>query len=300
MPWLTDEVRETAARIAAQARSVRIDPDALAALAPDASAVPGAAHDPERTYLDGSEEDVARYFLAWDAINFGSGWFPTLSKRALPDGRTVSGASTLMWNLADAFRAHGAWSNAQLRATTTAELAEVLGQPADHELIALHAQALRDLGRWLGNRTALDAIAAAGGSAERLAEQLVHGMALFNDPGFYKRAQITASDLALAGVADFRDLDRLTIFADNLVPHVLRCEGVLVYDEPLSAHIAAERTLPPGPWEREIRGCAVHATEQVSERTGVPPRVLDMWLWHRGQQPEYKARPRHRSRNVFY
>ena len=45
---------------------------------------------------------------------------------------------------------------------------------------------------------------------------------MFADHGFYKRAQIVASDLALAGVAEFDDLDRLTIFADNLVPHVLR------------------------------------------------------------------------------
>lgn len=300
MPWLTDEVRQTAARIAAQARSVRIDPDALAALAPDAAAVPAPAHDPERTYLDGDQEDVARYFLCWDAINFGSGWFPTLDKRTLPDGRTVSGATTLMWRLADRFRAHGAWSNAQLRAVTTEELAHTLGQRPAHELLALQAQALRQLGRWLGDRRATDVVAAAQGSAERLAEQLATGMAMFHDAGFYKRAQLTGSDLALAGVASFGDLDRLTIFADNLVPHVLRCEGVLVYDEPLAAQIAAGRTLPPGPWEREIRGCAVHACEQVAERTGVPPRVLDLWLWNRGQEPSYKARPRHRSRNVFY
>jgi hypothetical protein len=28
--------------------------------------------------------------------------------------------------------------------------------------------------------------------------------------------------------------------------------------------------------------------------------VLDMWLWHRGQEPRYKAIPRHRTRTVFY
>jgi hypothetical protein len=28
--------------------------------------------------------------------------------------------------------------------------------------------------------------------------------------------------------------------------------------------------------------------------------VLDVWLWNRGQAPEYKARPRHRTRTVFY
>ncbi len=44
-------------------------------------------------------------------------------------------------------------------------------------------------------------------------------MPFFDDVGFYKRAQITASDLVHAGLARFTDIDALTIFADNLVPH---------------------------------------------------------------------------------
>ena len=123
---------------------------------------------------------------------------------------------------------------------------------------------------------------------------------MYADRGFYKRAQIVPNDLALAGVAQFRDLDRLTIFADNLVPHVLRCDGVLVYDPALAAHIDAEHVLPAGREEREIRACALHACELLGARLGVPPRVLDMWLWNRGQAPELKAIPRHRTRTVYY
>ena len=52
-------------------------------------------------------------------------------------------------------------------------------------------------------------------------------MPFFDDPGFFKRAQIAANDLVLAGVAEFADIDRLTVFADNLLPHVLRLDGVL-------------------------------------------------------------------------
>jgi hypothetical protein len=166
--------------------------------------------------------------------------------------------------------------------------------------MALYSQALRDLGRFLGDRSPLDVVAQAAGSAERLAELLAGGMALYDDRGFFKRAQIVPNDLQLAGVAQFRDLDRLTIFADNLVPHVLRCDGVLVYDPALAAHIDAEHVLPAGREEREIRACALHACELLSQRLGVPPRVLDMWLWNRGQSPALKARPRHRCRTVFY
>jgi len=78
-----------------------------------------------------------------------------------------------------------------------------------------------------------------------------------------KCAEILAQhlDLALAGVCEFPDLDRLTIFADNLVPHVLRVDGVLTYDPDLGARIDREELLPPGDEEREIRACAVHAGE---------------------------------------
>jgi Potential Queuosine, Q, salvage protein family len=288
---LLDEVRSSCREIAESARHVSID---LGAAKPPAELEPPAL-DPEAHYLEGAAEDVAAYLLTLDAINFGSGWFPTLRKRA---GR--SGYFTVAWGLADRFRAHGPWSNPELRALDAAELAALLGQEPGHPLMRLYAEALRDLGRFLGDRTALDVVEEAGGSAERLATSLARGMRFFDDRGFYKRAQIVPSDLALARLARFHDLDRLTIFADNLVPHVLRVDGVLRYDQALAAHIDAARLLPPGVQEREIRACAMHACELLAERTGIPPRVLDIRFWNRGQGPEYKRVPRHRTRTVYY
>jgi hypothetical protein len=212
----------------------------------------------------------------------------------------LSGYFTVAWNMSDDWRARGPWSAADLRAMTTERIAAALRQRTDLELMSLFAQALREFGRLLGDRGALDLVETAGGSAQQLAATLATRCALFADHGFYKRAQIAANDLALAGVATFADLDELTIFADNLVPHVLRCDGVLIYDDALAAHIDAGMALPAGREEREIRACAVHACELLAERTGVPPRVLDVWLWNRGQAPDYKARPRHRTRTVFY
>jgi hypothetical protein len=90
------------------------------------------------------------YMLAVDAVNFGSGWFPTLRKRS-----GCSGYFTVAWAIADRFRAEGAWSAADLRAMRADELADTLGQPRDHELMALYAQALRSLGTFLGDRDAL-------------------------------------------------------------------------------------------------------------------------------------------------
>ena len=288
---LLDEVRDSCRALAHSARFVHLDLND----ARPPQAAPPAALDPRRHYLEGDPESVAAYLLTLDAINFGSGWFPTLRKRP-----GCSGYFTVAWALADRFRTHGPWSNAELRALDGADLASVLEQEPAHALMRLYAEALRDLGRFLGERSPLDLVNAAGGSAERLATMLARGMRFFDDRGFYKRAQIVPSDLALAGVADFDDHDRLTIFADNLVPHVLRVDGVLRYEPELAAHIDAGRPLAPGQAEREIRACAVHACELLCERTGLAPRLLDVALWNRGQAPAYKAIPRHRTRSVFY
>ena len=288
---LLDEVRESCRAVAQSARYVSIDIDAAPALV-DA---PPPALDRERHYLEGERGDVASYLLTLDAINFGSGWFPTLRKRP-----GCSGYFTVAWALADRFRARGPWSSAELRALDEDELAASLEQQRGHPLMRLYAEAMRDLGRFLGERSALDVVAEAEGSAERLATLLARGMRFFDDRGFYKRAQIVPSDLALGCGAEFGDLDRLTIFADNLVPHVLRVDGVLRYDPELADHIDSERLLPPGRREREIRACALYACELLSERTGIAPRLLDLTLWNRGQAPQYKAIPRHRTRSVFY
>jgi len=289
---LCDDVRTRCAAIAEGARFVGIDLDRLG----EVESGPVPVLDPERHFLEGSREAVAAYVLSLDAINFGSGWFPTLRKR-----EDCSGYFTVAWALADRWRAYGSWSNEELVSLDAAAIADVLGQDRDHELMGLYADALRDLGGFLGQRSALELVESVERSAERLAEELAGAMAFFGDPPFYKRAQITPSDLALAGVAEFDDLDRLTIFADNVVPHVLRVDGVLRYDPKLAAKIDAGELLAPGsPEEVEIRACAVHAGELIAARLAVPPRTLDGWLWNRGQAPRYKARPRHRARTVFY
>ena len=288
---LLDAVRRDCAAIAASARWVRIEADAPVAHG-GLAGLDASVH-----FLDGEPEEVARYVLVLDAINFGSGWFASLR---VPRGESATTALTR--RLTDHARERGGtWTAGELRRIGPAGVGDVLGQDPDHPLVALYADALNQLGGWLGDRDALQAIAAAGGSAERLAAQLAAGMPFFDDVGFYKRAQITVNDLALAGVAAFADLDRLTAFADNLVPHVLRGEGMLVYAPALAERVDAGLPLPAGGgMEREIRACAVQACELLAARWGVPARTLDNWLWNRGQAPGHDDPPPHRTRTVFY
>jgi hypothetical protein len=119
---------------------------------------------------------------------------------------------------------------------------------------------------------------------------------------FLKRAQIAAADLARADLGRFGDLDHLTMFADNLLPHVLRVDGILDYDPTLLARIERGDLLEHGSSEEvEIRACALHAVELiVAARGDASAAEIDELLWNRGQQTAYKARPRHRARCTAY
>jgi hypothetical protein len=268
---------------------------------PYAAGLPTA--EPAEAEPPGSREQRAAFWLTLDAINFGSGWFPTLRKRA---GR--SGYNTIAAGVREA----GPWSAAELVEIDAVGLAAVLGQDPGHELMELFACSLRDLGERViteGAGRFCSVVDAAGGSAEALARRL-GGWSCFEDVSWYdglrvpflKRAQIAAADVARAGVASFGDLDQLTMFADNLVPHVLRLDGVLRFDPTLVARIEREELIEHGsPEEVEIRACALHAVELiVAARPGTCAAQVDQLLWLRGQQPRYKAAPRHRSRCSAY
>jgi hypothetical protein len=258
--------------------------------------------------VDGTREDLAAFWLTLDAINFGSGWFPTLRKRP---GR--SGYFTIAAGLRERFEAHGPWTAGELGSIDAAGLAAVLGQDPDHQLMELFARSMRDLGshiaRDYGGRFAA-VVDSASGSAVKFVTTIARWRC-FEDTSeyegisvpFLKRAQIAAGDVSLAGVAGLDGLERLTMFADNLVPHVLRLDGVLTFAPTLVERIERGELIEHGsPEEVEIRACAVHVVELlVAARGGqVAAAAIDRLLWNRGQQATYKARPRHRTRCTAY
>jgi hypothetical protein len=278
--------------------------------------------DPYHHYL-GDPREIVAYILTLNAINFGSGYFPYLQKRP-----RLSGYFTVATCLKERFEMQGAFTARELSRLTPENCADIFEQDLTkepvRELMELFTSAWNELGRHLIARYEGDFVGlvnAAEASAERLVELLAkmpyfqdvqqyNGLEVPLEVPFYKRAQLTAADLSIAlgnqGFGFFTDLPRLTIFVDNLIPHVLRVDGILQYESNLAAAIDAEELISAGTDEEiEIRACAVHAAELIVaelRRLGhkVSALKLDYLLWNRGQQPEYKARPRHRTRTIFY
>jgi hypothetical protein len=303
---LPDRVREACAHVAAKARSVRIVERGIGAYARELNAAPVPPPDPRTQLLEGDRETLAAFAICLNAINFGSGWWPTIRKRA-----GLSGYSTVAAGVAERFRAARAWSPAELSRLTAAEVAATLGQDAEHPLMDQFAGSLRDVGAHVladhgGSFAAV--VDTAAGSAIALAE-LLAGWDAFADASrygereipFFKRAQLAAADVDRSHVASFADRDQLTAFADNLVPQVLRVDGVLRLEPALERAIEAEELLTHGsPEEVELRACAVHAVELLSVASALSPPEIDSALWNRGGERRYKSIPRPRSRNTAY
>jgi hypothetical protein len=297
---LTDKIRAASARVAAEARSVRI---IEAKIEPYARGIP--AESPPAPDIEGADDETrAAFSLQLNAINFGSGWFPTLRK---PQG--LSGFRTVEAGL----RARGPWTAHELTTVTRTEIADALGQDPQHVLMGHFERHLRELGQKVVDEHggSFGMLARFGGdSAEALATELATWDTWYDispypsgQVPFFKRAQIAAADLALAGLARADDLETLTLFSDNLVPHVLRIDGVLEFDDDLVRRIDAEILLEHDSQEEvEIRACALHAVELLvaahPERTTAT--AVDNILWHRGAAPRYKAHPRHRAPTTAY
>ena len=313
-------MREACAWVAAEARQVRIagDPGAYASRLLGASTLPAAAAWDEETHFRGEDDETIAYVITLDAINFGSGYFPHLEKRP-----GLSGYFTVALSLKERFEEQGPIAARDLAGLTVQQVVEIfgqsLGEPVRDELMKHFTAALNELGAFIERHFSgsFRRLVEVAGSAQGVVGILA-GMPYFRDVPHYrgravpllKRAQITASDLALALAgrppADFDDLDRLTIFADNLVPHVLRLDGLLEYAPDLVERLERGELLEAGSEEEiEIRAVALHAVELMAsalQRSGerVSARDLDILIWNRGQAAPYRGGSKHRTRTIYY
>jgi hypothetical protein len=275
-----NEIRTSCRRVAEKSALIRINYDLISDYASQlpVARAESAEIDPNRHYL-GHGEDSAAFLITLDTVNFGSGYFPCLKKKA-----GMSGYFTIASCLNQYFIDYGPLSAEQLSALSTENCAQIFEQDLKtaevRELMQLFADALNHLGRFLLSDYAgsfMKLIYSADYSAEKLVNILIR-MPFFKDTAtykgknvyFYKRAQLTAADLATGfkGLPPgrFIDLEQLTIFADNLVPHVLRIDQILDYDHELAARIDSGELIASGSVEEiEIRACAVHAVELIKK-----------------------------------
>jgi len=157
--------------------------------------------------------------------------------------------------------------------------------------------------------------------AAHLVATLVETFPAFNDKSIFqgkeifvlKKAQLLAGDLyrrfkeTLPNRFDFIDVDRLTVFSDNVLPAVLRHYGILELSEPLKVHVDGKQELVDPEWEVALRVSAIHACELIvqsaAQRPGNIPlnaMELDYFLWTKGKDPDFRKVERHSTKNTHF
>jgi hypothetical protein len=318
------EVLDSTKYVMTQSRHVHIDTKALAHFA-ETILTHGAEVPPwdRHHHYRGDPEQTVSYLLVLDTLNFCF-WAPAGALRWERPyaSKMVSGYYGLASALKLALESGTPMTEASFLRDMTAEaLSNLLAGSGTLPLLDERVDALRELGRVLLDEysgRAVDLVKAAAGSAVMLARLLAEKATSFQDKAyyegrdvfFYKRAQIFAADLYGAfegrGWGRFKDIRRLTAFADYKLPQVLRHLGILIYAESLAEKVDRQALIKAGSTEEvEIRANTIWAVELIRQAMqekdkSVTASQLDWMLWNLGQQDTYRAKPYHRTRTVFY
>ena len=213
---------------------------------------------------------------------------------------------------------------------------------------------MREAGRVLYDKyrcSVPDLVTSANGSAAALVNILARDFAAFRDehPGFgggrrkpvrfLKRAQIFVADLWAcfegSGYGEFRDIDKITMFADYRVPQILCGLGCMSYSPKLDAAVRAGRLIESGSsWELQMRGeflpggaqtdwmdgcaetnhktagCSIWCVELIRREilrqhpeAKVNAILIDFFLYDTMKEMEAAGResmPHHRTRSIWY
>ncbi|BBN12232.1 hypothetical protein MPTK1_5g18340 [Marchantia polymorpha subsp. ruderalis] len=305
------EVRASCLWVADHANYVAINAKAIEHVAEHMQgAVPSVEWDFEKIHFYDGGPLTAQYMLVLDAMNFC--FWPDDELHYEHLARGLRNALVADPKAFDADR---------LQSYTGPMLRKLLNWPRELPLEEERARLLREVGSVLAKNfagSAANLVARAKKSAVDLVE-LVAG----NFPGFrdhtvykgqqvfiYKRAQIFVADLWGAfkgqGIGEFKDISSITMFADYVVPAVLRAWGILEYSPCLAEKVDSQENIAPGSEEEvEIRACTITAVEllreALSNRTGeeVTSVQVDWWLWSSGIQ-SIKATDYHHALTVYY
>jgi hypothetical protein len=249
-------------------------------------------------------EQLVDFVLVTSSLNFAYTDFATRQRWDLVlDGRVYADADGLH---AAFHRAGPEVLRADWLATVSAEqLGEIL---PGLQLLEERAAILREVGvqlrdRWDGSFANL---LASVSTVEEYVEVLTRDFPRFDDVPFWKLAQLSAWILHIEGAVQWPDLERLTAFADYIVPAGLRVMGILDYSQELAAAVDSWTPIEAGSsWEVEIRAATVWACHRLREAVNElrPPelQIVDAQIDARFWLFFHKTHlPHHLTDTVYY
>ncbi|RYC65748.1 hypothetical protein CHU98_g478 [Xylaria longipes] len=216
------------------------------------------------------------------------------------------------------------------RALEEESLRHVFRSCTDEEIPLLEARltCLREAGQVLYEKYSCsftNLIDTANGSAAALVNLLARDFSCFRDEfrfegrrkpiRFLKRAQILVADIwgCFNGESygAFRDIDKITMFADYRVPQILATLGCIGYSPPLQALISRKETIESGSkYEMQLRACSIWCVELLRREikrqhpeAKVNAILIDFFLYDTMKLMEAEGKetmPHHRTRSIWY
>ncbi|XP_008800649.1 queuosine salvage protein-like isoform X2 [Phoenix dactylifera] len=305
-----EDVRRTTAWVVTRASHVKVDSSELEKVVDNIQgSIPKVEWNFEGIHYFDNGPLTVQYLFVLDALNFC--FWPD---KDLSYDHLALGLKAALQNDKSALDAD------RLQSYTGPELRELLKWPRPLPLEEERVRLLHEVGLELERSfkgEAANLVKSCGNSAVTLVALVARYFPGFRDHSLYKghqvflykRAQIFAADLWGAfkgqGYGRFYDMSSITIFADYIIPAVLRQNGVLKYSSALSSSIDSNDEIAPGSEEEvEIRACTIHAVEKMRElieskfRKQVLSVEMDLWLWSCGvQNPSLQH---HRTLSIYY
>ncbi|KAH8677953.1 hypothetical protein BX600DRAFT_140696 [Xylariales sp. PMI_506] len=168
-------------------------------------------------------------------------------------------------------------------------------------------------------------IESAHGSAAKLVNILASDFQCFRDEHKFdgrrkpirllKRAQIFVADLWACfngeSWGEFRDIDKITMFADYRVPQILATLGCIGYSPPLQSLVTRKELIESGSsFELQLRACSIWCVELLRREikrqhpeAKVNAILIDFFLYDTMKQLEGEGKetmPHHRTRSIWY
>ncbi|KAG9440486.1 hypothetical protein H6P81_020651 [Aristolochia fimbriata] len=305
-----EEVKATAAWVAAHSTHVVVDSSGLEKVVHDIQgSIPKVEWNFEGIHYFDNGPLTVQYLFVLDALNFC--FWPD---KELNYDDLASGLKAALLKDKSVFDAD------RLQTYTGPQLRELLNWPRPLPLEDERVRLLHEVGAELERSfrgKAANLVESCGKSAATLVALIARHFPGFRDHALYKghqiflykRAQIFAADLWGAfkgqGYGSFYDIGQVTIFADYIIPAVLRQLGVLRYSPALATTIDGNSEIGSGTEEEvEIRACSVYAVEKMKEliEAKIGKQVLsvelDLWLWAFGVQNQ--TLQHHRTLSIYY
>jgi hypothetical protein len=271
--------------------------------------------------LELDRDGIVDFVLTATCINFAFTNFETRVRWEVEhDGRALADADGMHYCLQRAVAegvpvTDGAW----LAEVTAGQLREIFsGGNSELQLLDERARIWREVGAVLVERYdgRFSNVFASAGTCAAFLDVLTRDFPRFDDTAeydgetvrFWKLAQLSVwiLEATLPDGTGFDDLDRLTAFADYIVPAALRVLGITRYSDELESAVREGRLVEAGsPWEVEIRATAIWACDQLTRLVNElrPPELqvivpqVDARLWVPFHRTHY---PHHLTRTTFY